>query len=277
MNTCTMNTASLLPHQPFLSLWTNRTLVARLVVRDIQNRYRGTMLGLAWALGVPLATVAVYLIVFVHVLSVQWNGGNGPTGEYALILFASVIVFNFFAECLNRAPGLMLEDTSYIKKVVFPLEILPWVSIFVALFHSFLSACILLACYLALLGLPPLSALAAPMACLPLVLFTLGLSWLFSALGVYLRDLRPLVNVATTFMLFLSPVFYPLSAVKGLGRTLFCLNPLTQVLEDVRGGLFWGILPDLPMFLTALAGSAVVAWLGFCWFMKTRQGFADVV
>jgi lipopolysaccharide transport system permease protein len=194
-----------------------------------------------------------------------------------LILFASIIVFNFFAECVSRAPGLMLEDSRYIKRVVFPLEVLPWVCLTGALFHACVSAGILMVGYLLLLGPPPLSALLVPIACLPLIFLTLGLMWLFASLGVYLRDLRLLVNVAITFMLFLSPVFYPLSAVKGLAKSLLRLNPLACVLEQMRGALFWGATLDWPAFFVVLAASFVTAWLGYCWFMQTKRGFADVV
>lgn len=266
-----------LPNHLFASFWKNRTLIARLVVRDIHARYRGTLLGLAWAVGVPLATVLIYLFVFMHVLAVRWDGGSGTKAEYALILFAGLIVFNFFAECVNRAPGLMLEDITYIKRVVFPLEVLPWVCLAVALFHALVSACILLACHLVLIGSFPATALLAPLACLPLAFFSLGVMWFLASLGVYLRDLKLMVGVATTFLLFLSPVFYPLSAAQGWARTLLRCNPLTQVLENVRGGLFFGTPPEWPDFAWAFVASLLVSWLGYAWFMKTKPGFADVV
>lgn len=270
-----MNVAS--PFPMFASAWRHRTLIARLGIREVQSRYRGTVLGLAWALGVPLATLAVYLFVFGNVFSAKWDGGSGSKAEYALILFTGLIAFNLIAECANRAPGLMLENAGYIKRVVFPLEVLPWVCLGAALFHAALSGVVLLGCYYAFLGSPPLSALFLPLAILPLVFWSLGLLWFFSSLGVYLRDLRPLVHVATTLLLFLCPVLYPVSAVKGGARILLWLNPLTYVLEDLRQILFLGKAPPWPSSLASLSLSLVAAWLGYCWFMKTKTGFADVV
>jgi len=268
---------SLTPLSPLRAAWDNRTLISRLIVRDIQSRYRGTMLGLAWALGVPLATLAVYLFVFMHVFSVRWDEGHGSRAEYALILFAGLIAFNLFAECLNRAPSLLLENVGYIKRVVFPLEILPFVSLGSALVHAALSGLVLLACHLAVLGLPPLTALLMPLTFVPLILWVLGLSWLLAALGVYLRDIKPLVGVATTLLLFVSPVFYPVSAVQGTVRALLWLNPLTPLLEDIRLELFGGQAPPFSSMLLAFFLSYLAAWLGFAWFAKTRPGFADVV
>lgn len=260
-----------------LSYWANRTLIRRLVVRNIQSRYRGMLFGLAWSVGLPLTTALIYLFVFMNVLNVRWEGGDGSRAQYALILFAGLIIFNFFAECVNRAPGLMLEDASYIKRVVFPLEILAWVSILDALFHAALGSAVLLVCCVVLLGKIPLTALFAPVACLPLVFFTLGLTWFLSSLGVYLRDLKPLTQVATTLLLFLSPVFYPLSAVKGWTGTLLGWSPLAWAIEDVRNGLFFGVMPQWASFSFSLLLSLATAWLGYVWFLKTRQGFADVV
>lgn len=262
---------------PLAVAWTNRTLLGRLILRDVQGRYRGSMLGLAWTLAVPLCTLAVYLFVFMQVFSARWDGGDGSRSQYALIVFSGLILFNFFTECLNRAPGLVLENAAYVKRVVFPLEILPLVSLGSGLLQAVVSSLVYLPCHLLLLGPPPATALFLPLLWLPLLFGLAGLTWFLAALGVYLRDLRHIVGVATTLLLFVSPIFYPVAAVPGWSGTLLRLNPLTPVLEAVRGALYFGRLPSLPAYGLALAASILLARLGLSWFNKARQGFADVV
>ncbi|OLN26217.1 O-antigen export system permease protein RfbD [Desulfovibrio sp. DV] len=259
------------------AVWRNRTLLGRLIGRDVRSRYRGSVLGLAWTLAVPLATLGVYLFVFLNVFSARWDGGDGSSAQYALIIFSGLITFNCFAECAGRAPGLLLEYAGYVKRVVFPLEILPLVCLGAGFTHAALASVVFALCYLVLLGPPPATALAVPLLVLPFVFALAGLVWGLAALGVYLRDLRHAVGVVTTLLLFVSPVFYPVSAVSGWGRTLISLNPLTPLLEAVRQALFFGHLPSLAGYLLALALSAVAACLGFALFQKARQGFADVV
>lgn len=272
-----MDTSHSCPQTLFILGWRNRTLIARLLAREVQGRYRGTVLGLGWALGAPLATLAAYLFVFMHVFEARWDGGAGTKAEYALVMFSGLIAFNLFAECVNRAPGLMLENPAYIKRVLFPLEIMPWVCMGSALFNACANALVLLICYAAFIGRPPATALLLPVVFLPFALFTLGLVWLLAALGVYLRDLRQFLAVGTTLLMFFSPVFYPVSAVRGGVRFLLWCNPLTYVLEDLRSVLFWGKPPDWPPFLAFACVSLLTAWLGFVLFMKIKPGFADVV
>lgn len=261
---------------PALTAWNHRTLLGRLIVRDVQARYRGSMLGLFWALAVPLCTLGVYLFVFLQVFSARWDGGDGSRAQYALILFSGLLLFNCCADCLNRAPGLVLENAGLIKRVVFPLEILPLVCLGSALVQAALGVLVFLPCSLLLLGLPPATAFWVLPLLLPVLLGLAGLVWLLAALGVYLRDLRHLVGVATTLLLFLSPIFYPVSAVAGWPRLLLWLNPLTVALETLRGAFFFGRLPSWPGYLLALVVSALAAGLGHAWFLKARQGFGDV-
>lgn len=272
-----MDASNYRPMTILIQAWGNRTLIARMVTREVQERYRGTVLGLAWALGAPLATLAAYLFVFMYVFDARWDGGAATKGEYALVMFASLIAFNFFAECLNRAPGLMLENPAYIKRVLFPLDVLPWVCLCSALFNAGTSALVLLVCYGVFIGLPPLTAFLVPVVFLPFILLTLGLVWLFASLGVYIRDLRQFLGVGTTLLMFFSPVFYPAKAVGGGAGVLLWCNPLTFVLENLRSVLFWGNPPEWPLFLAFTCCSLLTAWLGFIWFAKTKQGFADVV
>lgn len=265
------------PFLLFICAWQYRTLIARLAKREIDARYRGSILGVIWAFVVPILMLGVYTFVFSMVFRIRWEVPMEEKGAFALLLFSGLIIFNLFSECVTRAPGLMLENVSYIKKVVFPLEIMPLVSMQVALFNAAVSLMILLVFYLIVHGLPPVTILLLPVVVFPLVLLTLGLGWFLASLGVFLRDVQPFVGVATTMMMFLSPIFYPLSAIPEAYQGLIQLNPLTLVLNASKSVMFWGHMPQWADWFFYVMFSWVVGWLGFVWFQKTRKGFADVV
>ena len=188
-----------------------------------------------------------------------------------------VLVHGLFAECLNRAPALILANVNYVKKVVFPLEILPWVAAGSALFHSAVSIAVLLSAQLVFQHALTWTIVLLPVVLLPLLFATMGLAWFLSSIGVYLRDIGQTIGILTTVLLFLSPVFYPVEALPENYRILLLLNPLTPVIGDARRVLIWGQAPDwVELMIYAWAG-LVVAWLGFWWFQRTRRGFADVV
>ena len=204
------------------------------------------------------------------------GAGEGKVG-YALTLFVGLIVHGLFAECVNRAPGLMLQHASFVKRVVFPLEILPWTVLVSALFHASVSLCIWL--LVAVVSGFPLSpaALLFPLVLVPLVLLTMGCTWFLASIGVYLRDVGHTVTLLTTMLLFLSPILYPMSAVPADYRFLIRLNPLTFVVEQARAVLAYQSLPDFTGLAIATVQNLLVAVLGLWWFQKTRRGFADVV
>lgn len=265
------------PLTPLLSIWEHRLLVVRLARRDLEARYRGSVLGLFWAILTPLLMMAVYTFVFSVIFQARWGTSTGGKAEFALLLLSGLILFTIFSECVTRAPGLMLENVSYIKKVVFPLEILPAVTLAVALANATIGFVILEIFAALLFGLPPVTTLLFPLILLPLCLFTLGVTWFLSSLGVFLRDIKQMVGVLVTVLMFLSPIFYPVSAIPENYRPLILLNPLTLLLEYTRGALFWGQAPDPLEWLACTAVAALVAWMGFIWFQKTRKAFADVV
>jgi lipopolysaccharide transport system permease protein len=265
------------PFSPFLCAWQYRRLIARLAKREIDARYRGSVLGALWAFVVPLMMLGVYTFVFSMVFQIRWDMPTEGQGAFALLLFSGLIIFNLFAECVTRASSLMLENVSYIKKVVFPLEIMPWVSMHVALFNAAVSFVILLVFYLVVHGLPPATILLLPVVVLPLVVLILGLVWFFASVGVFLRDVQPFVGVVTTMMMFLSPIFYPLSAIPETYQSLIHMNPLTFVLNASKAVLFWGQTPQWLDWVLYVLCAWGVGWMGFVWFQKTRKGFADVV
>jgi lipopolysaccharide transport system permease protein len=252
-------------------------LIRRLVRREIEARYRGSLLGLAWAVATPLFMLAVYTFVFSTIFQARWAHTADHKGVFALILFAGMLAFNLVAECLNRAPGLVLENASYVKRVVFPLDTLAWVCVLSAAFTAAMSLVILTVGHLAILGLPPVTSLLLPLLLLPLILTVLGVTWFLSSVGVYVRDIRQFMPILTTALLFLSPIFYPASAVPEGARFLLSMNPLTPTVEGIRAVLFSGQAPNWYQWSIAMLESVIVSWLGFTWFENTRRGFADVL
>jgi len=252
-------------------------LIARLAKREIEARYRGSFLGVVWAMAVPILLLAVYTFVFSVVFEARWENNVGHKGQFALVLFSGLIIFNLFSECINRAPGLMLSNVTYIKKVVFPLEILPWVTLIAALFNAAVSFLVLAVGYLFIIGVPSLPVLLLPLLLIPLLLLTLGISLFLSSIGVYVRDLQHVVGVTTMMLMFLTPIFFPLSSVPESFRNIIQWSPLSAIVESVRGVLFFDSLPDPAVWFALSLSSWLIAWLGFAWFMKTKKGFADVV
>jgi lipopolysaccharide transport system permease protein len=272
-----MQTFSAAPHEIVASFWRNRSLINASVKREVLGRYRGSFMGILWSFFNPLFMLAVYTFVFSVVFKARWNAGSESKAEFALVLFAGLIIFNLFADCINRAPNLILGNVNYVKKVVFPLEILPWVVLGTSLFHGAISLAVWLFAYIAFFGIPHPTTLYLPLILVPFVLFISGLSWILSSLGVYLRDVSQLIGLTTTTLMFLSPIFYPVAALPEPYRQLLFLNPLTFIIEQTRDVLFWGKSPNFAILGIYLMVASIIAWLGFAWFQKTRKGFADVL
>lgn len=260
------------------SLWRNRQLIVQMTRREVTGRYKGSVMGLAWSFFNPVFMLTVYTFIFSVVFKARWGiGGEESKTQFAVVLFVGMIVHGLLAEVLNRAPGLILANVNYVKKVVFPLEILPVISMGAALFHSVVSLGVLLIAFTLFNGFLHWTALLAPLVFLPLVILTLGLAWILASLGVFLRDVGQTIGLVTTVMMFLAPVFYPITALPEELRPWLMANPLTFIIEQAREVLIWGRLPNwFGLGLYTLMASAV-AWAGYAWFQKTRKGFADVL
>lgn len=259
------------------ALWGHRRLLHQLVVREVAGRYRGSFLGMAWSFFNPLIMLAIYTIVFSKIFRAQWSEQAERPVAFSLILFVGMILHGFFSECLVRAPAVVIANANYVKKVVFPLEILPPAALGSALFHAGISFVVLMGLFVFLHGAPPVTLLAAPVVALPLVLYALGASWFLASMGVYVRDVGQMAAVLTTILLFLSPVFYSVEAVPPALRWIFQVNPLAVAIGQMRGAILWGHWPALRMWALHGLGGLVFAGLGFAWFQKTRTGFADVL
>lgn len=260
------------------AFWGNRQLIVQMTRREVVGRYRGSVLGLVWSFFNPLMMLAIYTFVFSFVFKARWGMAIAESkADFAIILFVGLIVHGLFAECVNRAPGLIISNVNYVKKVVFPLEILPWVAFGSALFHAAISLGVLFLAQILFNQHVPLTAILLPFVLLPLGLGTMGLAWLLASLGVYLRDIGQITGMFTTVMLFISAVFFPLAALPEGYRFWLALNPLAFLIEAARKVLVFGELPDLGMWGVNLGLGALLAWGGFAWFQKTRKGFADVL
>jgi lipopolysaccharide transport system permease protein len=258
------------------NLIVNRNLFRSLVIRDIKSRYRGTMLGFLWAIAYPLMMLAIYAFVFGGIFNARW-GSSGGIKDFILMMYCGLIVHAMLSETLIRSPSAIYSNPSYVKKVVFPLELLPISHLASAFFNTLIGLGIL--CVLLLIqyqSIPP-TALYLPLIFIPLLLLTAGLAWFLSATGVFFRDVGQMIGISMSALLFLSPVFYPASSAPALAQKLIYLNPLTYPIEELREVLILGNHPDWSHWLIYLGFSVVVAIGGLWIFQKSRSAFADVI
>ncbi|MGB5146514.1 MAG: ABC transporter permease, partial [Porticoccaceae bacterium] len=249
--------------------------------REVALRYRGSLGGLGWMVLAPLLLLGVYTFVFATIFHARWpaagGGSTGSTGEYALVVFSGMLLHGFFAECLTRAPALILGNVNFVQKTVFPLEVLAVAQLLAALVHLAATLAVLLLFQWFISGLPAPTALLLPLVVAPVALFALGAMWIVGALTVYFRDLAQLVGLLVTALFFLSPVLYPISAVPEFLRPLLYANPLTFAIETVRGLLFAGVLPDPRAYLLYCVAALACAAAGLWVFRVLRDGFADAL
>lgn len=256
-------------------------LLKDIIKRDMESKFKGSLLGSLWVVVTPLMLLLVYFYVFSVVFRTRWSlpqtGEAAGSALSALILFSGLTCFNFFSECFSRAPGLMRENTSFIKKIVFPLHLLPFSAIGLALFNMVISYGLLFVLYFLIIGIPPITAFLLPIALLPFILFTGGITFLLASLGVYLPDIKQIVPPISMAVMFLSPIFYPIDMVPASLKDFVMLNPFTWFLEDVRSVLFNGIIPPFGSFGIQLLSAGLFFVLSILFFQKTKKGFSDVL
>jgi lipopolysaccharide transport system permease protein len=263
--------------EPFRSLWRHRELYRRVLLRDVQSSFRGSTLGLAWIVIIPLVLVAIYTFVFGAVLNSTWVTATRSTFEVPLIFFTGLTVFGFFMEVIGRAPNYIRDNRIYVTKIIFPLDILCWVLVGTALFKFCVNILLLLLFLAFLTGGIPTGMLLLPFLLVPFVLMTLGIAWVLAAVGAFVRDLSHILQALGPIIMFLSPVFYSVIQVPEIFRDLYYLNPLTFILENLRNLLFFGQIFSMQAYIIYFCVAAVVFTLGFVCFQKLRPGFADVI
>lgn len=226
-----------------------KNLIYQFTIREIYLRYRGSLLGIAWTVLQPLFMLCVYTFVFSVVFNAKWGKTHtGGNSEFALVLFVGIITFNIIGDTINAAPTLILSNVNLVKKVIFPLEILPIAKLAGIFVNAFVGLLIALMGILLVWNEIHLTALLLPLAWLPVVLFALGCCYFISALGVFIRDVQPTVGVLVTVMFFLSPIFYPLESVPEAYRVFCIMNPIAIYVETSRSLLLWGKIPDLTLY-----------------------------
>jgi len=261
------------------SLIRYRVLIGKLVKRQIADRYRGSLFGMLWTLAYPIMLLVVYTFVFGTIFRARWSGADASQSqvEFAVILFAGLIIHGLFSEILMTSPGLIINNPQYVKKVIFPLEILSWVTLFTALFNAGVSLLVLIVFYFLVHGSLNPTILWLPAVLIPFSLLCVGISWLLSAITVYFRDINQMVGLLASILLFLSPIFYPVSALPEMIKGYIYFNPLTTIIEQLRSIILWGQSPgwfDLLQYTLVALG---VAWFGNWVFNRMRKGFADVI
>ena len=257
--------------------WANRNLIWQFARREVLGRYRGSIIGIGWSVLTPMAMLAVYTLVFRHIFKATWPGVQDGNMSFALNLFAGLLVFNWAAEFLSRAPRLVTEQPNLVTKVVFPLQVLPWSALMSSFFHVMVSCAVWLAgCLLFGQGLHA-SWLALPLVFLALAPMLLGLGWALSALGVYFRDLSEIVGLFMGMLLFLTPVFFPLSVLPDFLQVWVQFNPLATPIEALRQIGLIGVWPNFSSLLQLFVAGLGMAFLGAWLFEKSRKGFADVL
>lgn len=257
----------------------HRNLAFKVAKMDVVSRYKGSFLGLGWSFFNPLLMLVVYTFVFSYVFNARWGGSaTGSRTEFAVILFSGLLLHGFFAEILNRSPSLIANNKNYVKKVVFPLETLVMSALMAAAFHMAVSLAVLISALYLMNGFVLWTAIFLPLVILPLMAIGLGFGWMIASLGVYVRDVEQTIGILTTILLFLSPVFYAMSTLPlGFQWAMTLLNPLTFPIEHTRKLLIFGGLPDWYGLMIYWGVSLIVMSIGFWFFQKTRQGFADVL
>ena len=258
----------------------NRTLILRLARRETEARFRGSFLGIVWVAIVPVTMLLVYSVVFGSILKSSWRAPEGnEVGQFSfpMLLFIGLTIFGILAETINRSPSLIMENPSYVKKVSFPLEILPVVALLSTLINAGISFLIFMIFYLFLYGLPPYTIVYLPFVILPFIILCLGISYFLASLGVFLRDLKHITGPLTTVILFLSPVFYSAQTLPEQYRYLLYINPITPFVNQARDVIFWGTPPGIVEWTATLAVSLLAYLLGVTWFSRTYKAFADVI
>lgn len=266
------------PKALLASLKTNRDLILALTRREIEGRYRGSTFGLAWSFFNPLLMLAIYTFFFSFVLKAKWGGSEiSSPANFAIILFAGLIVHGMFSECIMRAPTLISGNVNFVKKVVFPLDIFPWVALLSALFHMLVSLFVLLVMMIVFGETIHWKIILLPAVFVPFLLMTIGVTWFLAAIGVFVKDVGQMMSFASSILLFLSPIFYPLASLPESLQTVAFLNPLTLIVEQTRQVGLFGYWPDFSGLAVYTVISLLVAYTGFWFFQRLRKDFADVL
>jgi lipopolysaccharide transport system permease protein len=265
------------PASLWRSAWKNRELIYQLARKDIIGKYKGSLFGLAWSYISPLFMLGIYTVFFTQVFNARWGVMGEGKGQYATALFAGLILHTALADCISRGSQLVTDNANYVTKVIFPLEILPWVSSMTAIYHALASLVVLAAFSLIFTGHIATTFLLFPVVYLPLLLACTAVGWLLASLGVYVRDIGQMTSLIVIALMYTAPVFFPMEMVPQGIRSIMRFNPLTFLIVEARKVLLWGQLPDWLGLAVYTGGALLACWLAYAWFQHTRKGFIDVL
>lgn len=255
----------------------NRSLIYELTRREINSKYKNNSLGILWLLILPLIMISIYTFVFSIIFEARWGQDDSNKLDFALLLFIGLVIYNIFADCLVRSPQIIINHQNFVKKVIFPLEILPVVLVLSTLFNACVSICIWILFYALSNGWLPATIIYFPLIFFPIFFINIGISMILSAIGVYLRDIQHIMGVFVTILMFLSPIFYPMEAVPSYLHRYLNINPLSQLIEQCRNIMFFGIQPTFSTVVVLWLFGFIILLFGLWVFQKLRSGFADVI
>ena len=252
-------------------------LLSNMTITDIKKRFQGSILGIFWAVIAPLIMLVIYTVIFSEVFSIKWNSDTSNKFEFAMMLFCGLCMYNMFSTVLGRSVGLIEQNKNFVKKVVFPIEILPVTITLSALFDCVISIIVLIAATFILTSNITITILQVPVILLPHIVFCLGIAYFFSALSVYVKDMANFISILITVCMYASPVFFPLSALPEKFRFFIMLNPMTYGMENMRLAVIHGEVLNFEYYLISVV-SAVTFHLAGKWvFNKAKRGFADLL
>ncbi|MFI5175228.1 MAG: ABC transporter permease [Terriglobia bacterium] len=266
---------------PFLDLVTNAQLITTLVKRDFMSRYRASSVGLFWTLIQPAFMIGVYTVTFSLIMNVRFGTDASPT-SFVLYLFCGMLPWLAFSEALSRSSTVVLENSNFVKKLVFPTQILPINMMLSALITEGIGILILIVAILLFKRTFHLTVALLPIVLIPQVLLTLGLGWILASLTVFIRDIANFLNLILTAWLFLTPIFYPeqiilQARVPHFVKTLFVLNPMYTIVTNYRRIFLEGKMVEIRPLAILTLGALLIFWMGYAWFYRTRRSFADVL
>jgi lipopolysaccharide transport system permease protein len=258
-------------------IFSNRYLLIQLTKKEIQARYKGSYLGILWSFIMPLVMLTIYTFVFSEVFEVKWDINTTNKFDFAIILFAGLNAFNMFSEVLNRSTGLVAAHTNYVKKVIFPLEILPVSISLSALFNCSIGYLILIVANLILNRFISRYCYMIVFAIIPLILITIGISYIISSISVYVKDMGNVISILTVVLMYMSPIFYSLDAVPQKFVNICKINPMTYIIGNIRNVLLYNKSIEVKSFIISIITSSFILVIGYIIFNRVKEGFADVL
>lgn len=265
---------------PIERAWRFRELIRAILTRELSSRFRGSILGWAWAIAAPLVMMVAYTVIFSGIVVVaQGRTGNtgGGFGARSLLIFSGITIFNLFTELLYRSPTLLHEHSGFIKKSIFPTETLAWIAVFRALVYAGVSFAVLVVFEALMTHHLPLTVLAVPLIVVPLVLLLVGATWFLMALGAFTRDITHLMATVVPLLMWVTPVFYKLSDVPIAARSWMRINIISDYIELFRALMLDGTMPSLKLYAACLLVSYIVFIGGYAFFMRYKSVIVDVI